>query len=334
MDCVPSLNLPNPDITMKHWSLASIPPHDWTLCLDVEGYFDHEHEPERIAEEGFTRPVPVGERDVALTVAFNGDPETPEFHVRAEEDLDSEEVEQANRHLARILGTDLDLRPLYEKAGEDPLLGPILSELYGLKRMSRATLFEDFLIRIVEMRLSHKPTARKMMYRIREAYGSTVMWRGKPLAAWPRPHQLMSADPARIRTLGPTVRKGEYMAGFAADLAGGAIDMEWLDRRASPDEFLEVMQGVRGVGPSASQDLMLYRPRTDATFPSNRQKGAETGLRKWIILSYGGDPDRTTEEEFQTMIAPWKGHEASGIEFLYVNWLMNEKRRRHARKKG
>ena len=318
---------------MKHWTLPSTPPHDWTLCLDVEGYFDHEHDPERLAEEGFARPVPVGERDVMLTVRFNDDPEAPEFHVQAEEELSDAEVEAANRSLARILGTDLDLRPLYERAGDDPLLGPILRDLYGLKRMSRASLFEDFLIRIVEMRLSHKPTARKMMFKIREAYGSTVVGKGgRTVPAWPRPHQLMSADPARIRSLGPTLRKGEYMAGFAADIAGGVIDLAWLDREADPAAFLETMQGVRGVGPSSSQDLMLYRPRTDAVFPSTMQKGRETGLRKWIILSYGGDPDRTSEEAFQSMIAAWRGQEAAAIEFLYVNWLMTEKKRRHARK--
>ena len=28
---------------MSSWTLKSIPPHDWFLCLDVESYFDHEH---------------------------------------------------------------------------------------------------------------------------------------------------------------------------------------------------------------------------------------------------------------------------------------------------
>ncbi|MDX1637160.1 MAG: hypothetical protein R3281_04260 [Balneolaceae bacterium] len=42
---------------MSSWTLPSTPPHDWFLCLDIEQYFDHEHDPETIFDEGFTRPM-------------------------------------------------------------------------------------------------------------------------------------------------------------------------------------------------------------------------------------------------------------------------------------
>lgn len=344
---------------MTQWILPSIPPHDWTLCLDIESYFDHEHDIERISDEGFIRPIRVGDRgtvgahdaigagaagaaakgaiakaastdgrDVAVKVFFNGDPEHPEFHIHCEEDLSKAEIEDANRSLSRILGTELDTRPLYDQASEDRVLGPILTELYGFKRMARASLFEDILNRIVEMRMAHKPTARKMMYKLREAYASTVSVDGRTLAGWPRPTDLMGADPARIRSLGPTLRKGEYIAGLSSEIVGGVFDMGWLDRQASPQEFLQEIAKIRGIGPSASQDLMLYRPRTDAHFPSTRQKGQETGLRKWVLLSYGRDPDTTSDAEFERILTPWRGQESAGIEFLYANWVMNHKKRR------
>ena len=120
---------------MSNWKLESIPPHDWFLCLDIGSYFDHEHDPETIFEEGFLRPIHLGERDIATRTFFNGDPDNPVFHVESEESLDTDEIEEANRQLARILGTDLDIRPLYDQAGDDPVLGPKLEELYGLKRM-------------------------------------------------------------------------------------------------------------------------------------------------------------------------------------------------------
>jgi DNA-3-methyladenine glycosylase II len=313
---------------MSSWTLKSIPPHDWFICLDIDNYFDHEHDPEKIFEEGFTRPVPLDDRDVMATVFFNGDPEKPEFHIQTAEDLSKEEIGQANRALARIFGTNMDLRPLYDRAARDSVLGPKLSEFYGLKRMSRATLMEDMVNRIIQMQLSHKPTARKMVWKVREAYGTHLVHDGKTVPAWPRPFQLAKADPAQIRKMGPTLRKGEYIVGLAQDMLAGEVDLEYLDREASPQEFYDRISKIRGVGPTSAQDLMLFRESTEAIFPSNKSKGEEKGLRKWIIMSYGGDPSDTTDEEFKKMIQDWKGYEAAAIEFLFVNWVISYKKKK------
>lgn len=317
---------------MSSWTLKSTPPHDWFLCLDAEQYFDHEHDPEKMFKEGFTRPIPAGERDVVVTAFFNGDPEDPEFHLESPEALDRQQIDVANRSLARIFGTNLDLRPLYEQAAGDPVLEPLMSEFYGFKRMARANLFEDTINRIIGMRLSHKPTARKMVYDVRKNYGSLVHGRGTSLPAWPRPHQLVKADPMSIRKLGPTKRKGEFIIGFAEDLLSGERDLQHLET-CPPAEFYETISKVRGVGPTSAQQLMLFRERPDAVFPSNKSKGSEKGLRKWIILSYGGDPDTASEEEFRQMTANWEGYEAAALEFMFINWVVSEKEKKQNRRK-
>jgi 3-methyladenine DNA glycosylase/8-oxoguanine DNA glycosylase len=309
---------------MSSWTLPSIPPHDWFLCLDLQSYFDHEHDPEKIYEEGFTRPIPVGEPDVIVTVFFNGDPEHPEFHIESAEALSKEEIELANKSLAKIFGTEMDLRPLYEQAQKDSVIGPLLSELYGLKRMTRATLFEDILYRIVQMQMNHKPTAKKMMFKVREAYGTALMFGKKPLPAWPRPHQLMKADPANIRKLGPTLRKGQYLVGLANDIVAGTVDMDHL-MQCEPHVFYDEITSIKGIGPTSGQDLMMMRGRTDAVFPSNKKSGKETGLRRWIIHSYGKNPDTLSEKHFQELIKNWNGYEAAALEFLYASYILKEK---------
>lgn len=311
---------------MSSWTLKSIPPHDWYICLDIDPYFDHEHNPEAIFEEGFTRPLPLDERDIVVTIFFNGDPENPEFHISSPEELTKDEIRQANQRIARILGTNLDLRPLYDQADGDEVLGAKLTEFYGLKRMARATLLEDVMNRIIQMRLSHKPTAKKMAFKVREAYGTHLTHDGKTLPAWPRPFQLAKADPAQIRKLGPTLRKGEFLIGLAQDILAGEVDMQWLDQEATPDEFFETISKVRGIGPTSAQDLMLFRETTEAVFPSNLQKGEEKGLRRWIIMSYDGDPAKTSEKQFQKMIKNWRRFEAAAIEFLFVNWMISQKK--------
>ena len=256
---------------MSEWSLTSTPPHDWYLCLDVSSYFDFEHEPEHMFQTGFIRPVPIGDRDTVLTIRFNGDPESPEFFISCKESLSQEEIECASQHLTKILGLEMDLRKLYDRAANDPVLGPKLSDYYGLKRMTRATLFEDIQNRIVEMQMNHKPTAKKMMYRIREQYGTLLDHDGGSLAAWPRPHELMKADPHNIRALGPTLRKGQYLTGLAQDIVAGTTDMHWLTT-CDPVTAYNTLIKIKGIGPTAAQDLIMMRGRTDAVFPSNKKK--------------------------------------------------------------
>ncbi|WP_018127031.1 DNA-3-methyladenine glycosylase family protein [Balneola vulgaris] len=317
---------------MSSWTLKSIPPHDWFLCLDVESYFDHEHDPETIFEEGFTRPIPIGDRDVVITVFFNGDPDAPEFHIECKESLSKEDIDEANVSLKKILGTEMDTRPLYDQASDDPLLADKLSELYGLKRMTRANLFEDIQNRIVEMQMNHKPTAKKMMFAIREAYGAALTHNGKNLPSWPRPHQLMKADPANIRKLGPTLRKGQYLVELSHNIVGGETDMDYI-MNCDPTTAYEELTNIKGIGPTAAQDIMMMRARTDAVFPSNKKKDEEKGLRRWIIWSYGGDPHNTTEEEFQQMIQNWQGQESAALEFLHVNYVIKEKEQKAKAKK-
>lgn len=313
---------------MSAWTLKSIPPHDWFICLDIDSYFDYEHEPEKIFEEGFTRPISLNDRDLVVTVFFNGNPEKPEFRVETDESLTKDEIKQANGVLARILGTNIDLRPFYDQASGDPVLGPNLQEFYGLKRMARGSLLEDIINRIIQMRLSHKPTAKKMVFKVREAYGAHLQYNGEKMPAWPRPFQLAKANPAQIRKLGPTLKKGEYLVGLAQDILAGEIDLDYLDKKAGPMEFYESISEVKGIGPTTAQDLMLFREQTDAAFPSNITKGEEKGLRRWIIMSYGGDPSNTSEEKFQSMIKNWKGYEAAAIEFLFVNWVISSKKKK------
>lgn len=308
------------------WSLPSIPPHDFYISLDVDAYFDHEHDPVVIPEHGFIRPIALEDRDVIVTVFFNGDVEAPVFSVEASENLTTGEKAHVDTVLARILGTDLDVRPLYDQATDDPVLTPLIQEYYGLKRMSRGNFFEDALNRIIKTQIQHAPTARKMVYDVREAYSASLEGLKGPVAGWPQPVRMASADPYQMKKYRLSLRKGEYLVGLASELISSQLDMQELEIM-EPESFYNRLISIRGIGPTTAQDLMFFRNRTDAVFPSHITKGHETGLRKWIIRSYGGEPDHCGEAEFQEMIKTWKGNEAAALEFLYVNWVVSEKRR-------
>ncbi len=313
------------------WKLESIPPHDFFISLDIDSYFDKEHDPFEIPEKGMLRPIPLKDRDIAVRIHFNGEVESPVFHIECEEPLDDADIETANRSLSRILGTSMDLRPLYEQAAGDPVLSPMFTEARGFKRMARANLFEDAVNRIIIAQIQHKPTAKKMVYGVREQYGSRLEGSFGRVSAWPRPFQLMKADPVTLKKHGLSLRKGEYIVGLAHLLVSGELSLDELETMP-PDLFYETATGIRGIGPTTAQDLMLFRARPDAAFPSTVTKGEEKGLRRWIIYSYGGDPNNTSEAEFQDIIRSWKGFEALALEYLYLKYVLGEKQKRY--KKG
>lgn len=82
------------------------------------------------------------------------------------------------------------------------------------------------------------------------------------------------------------------------------------------------------MAPTSAQQLMLFRERTDAVFPSNKKKDKEKGLRKWIALSYNEDPNSVSEKEFNQITKNWHGYEAAALEFLFMSWILKQKEKK------
>ncbi len=307
--------------------IAARAPHDFYLTFDVVDYFDAEHDDfESIFETGLVRPLTLADRDVLSVIHFNGDPESPEFDVSFPGyELSEDELSEAEAQVRRIVGADLDLGALMEQAGDDPLLGPLMTEHYGFRRVARANLWEDAFDDIIRTRISHRPTAKRMAQDVRKAYGTHFEFNGKDYYAYPRPSAILGADPEQWRDdWGISRRKAQYVTGLAQEIVDGVTKLEDLEA-LDPDAFYERIQQVKGIGPSTAQELMLKRGRPDASFPSNEKKGQEKGLRRWIMYSYGLDPDSTSEKQFQSITKAWRGYEALAISFLYINYVMNEK---------
>lgn len=308
------------------WKVSSTPPHDWFLCLEINAYFDYEHDVERIPETGFIRSIPLKNKDIICAIHFNGDPDSPEFHIESSEWLSKEEVKEASMVLDRMLGLSIDLKPLLDRASNDEVLGGLLMEFYGFKRLARATLFEEATNRIIQTQIAHRPTARKMVFGVRQAYGSKIEFKGEARVCWPRPQQFIGADPVNMKKYGLSLRKGEYVIGLAHEFVSGNVSEKQLESLA-PSDFYTRLRAIRGIGPTTAQDLLLYRNRPDAIFPSNLIKGQERGLRRWIILSYGRDPDQTSEEKFSQLIKSWDGFQACALEYLFMNWVVSERKK-------
>ncbi len=309
--------------------LASKPPHDFTLTLDVTDYFEEEYDVEEIYEGGFARPLRLSERDVLVVATFNEDPDAPGFTLSLpEQDAPStEEQAEIMRGMGRVLGSELDYDAFLEAVSDDPVLGPIAHRHVGFKRLSRADFYEDTIRLVIRTRIAHEKTKRKMVRAVREAYGTTFQWRGRSYFAYPRPEVLAEVDPADLRDHGLSKRKGEYITGLAKMVVDGELDLAEIEL-ADPQTFHDLALTIRGVGPSSAQFLMLRRNRSDAAFMTRDDPGA-SGLLRWFLPRYGIDPKEADPEAVDAVLSRWEGFEAMVSHTLYYDHVIADLEKAH-----
>ncbi|AWV90508.1 DNA-3-methyladenine glycosylase family protein [Bradymonas sediminis] len=318
--------------------ISSQPPHDFFLTLDVDEYFEAEDDPIEIAERGLVRGLNLSDRSVLAVIRYNQNPVEPVFEVELPEQDSPTKAEEAEieRLVGRIVGSKIDLTAFEAAVADDPVLGPIVEEHYGFKRLARSCFFEDAMRHIVRTRISHDPTRRRMVQDIRKAWGTGFEWQGRQYYSYPRPEVLAAVDPEDFRAFGISARKGEYVVGLAASIASGEIDQDALEKM-SAEEFWEVVNGIRGIGPATAQALMFRRNRADSNFmaqrsTSSKNRGQEVGYRRWLFSIYGidpHDPDAVTEEAYEKIRANWRGFEAPVWHYLFYHWLMESKAAEH-----
>jgi hypothetical protein len=72
---------------------------------------------------------------------------------------------------------------------------------------------------------------------------------------------------------------------------------------------------------------MLRRNRNDGFFPSDLTNGREKGIRRWLLMHYGEDP-QAPDEVFQAIHDKWRGFESLVSSYLYYDHVMTQKEER------
>ena len=156
------------------------------------------------------------------------------------------------KRLARwIIFADLDLRPFYRIAASHPVLGPITKELYGLKPIRPASLFEMLVIAITEQQIS-MAAAYRIRKRIIERYGERV----NGLWVFPTPRRLSESSVAELMRCGLSQRKAEYVKGVANEVTDGLLDLDRLETMSDEDVRFLLLQ-IRGLGPWSAEYFLV-----------------------------------------------------------------------------
>lgn len=163
----------------------------------------------------------------------------------------------------------------------DPVLGRWIAHAgpCSLTRERSGTHFGALARSIVYQQLSGKAAAT-IHGRFEDLYGGRA----------PEPKELVKTPHERLRGVGLSVRKAEYLQGLAADVLRGAVPMDRLD--AMPDDaVIAALTQVRGIGEWTAQMFLMFRLGRPDVLPT-LDLAVQTAVKRLYKLRTHPTPQR------------------------------------------
>jgi DNA-3-methyladenine glycosylase II len=183
----------------------------------------------------------------------------------------------------RYMGGPFDLDSFTAFAATDPVLGPLVERLRGLRPPLAPDPWESLVTSITAQQVSLH-AAFAIRNRFIQAFGE----RFERAYAFPTRERLVAAEPEELLALGFSRRKAEYVVG----LARSELDLDGL--ALLPDEEVKArLVALPGIGEwTADWFLARHLARPDA-WPAG-----DLGLRKAVLHFYGEEDTRAAGDRF------------------------------------
>lgn len=200
--------------------------------------------------------------------------------------------------LERLLGIRVDLGAFYRFAHRDARLAPLAQLFRGAKPPRFPSLFETLVNAIACQQLT-LTVGITLLNRLAAGCGRGVPGRHGAVHAFPRPEDLVGADPASLRRLGFSGQKTRALLELAQ--AAGSQGLSERQLRALDDAAAVAhLCRIRGVGRWSAEYALLRGLGRLHVFPGD-DVGARNNLRRWLGLdpSLGYDGVRRVLDAWQ-----------------------------------
>jgi len=199
----------------------------------------------------------------------------------------------------RLFNLDVDLVAADTALGDDPLIGPRIALLPGLRPVGAWDPLEVGVRAIIGQQVS-VAGASTIAGRLVERVGTEVPGLAQLglTHVFPSPDTLAEAD---LGGIGLTGARMDAIRSFAASVAAGSLR---LDRSVPLDHLVASLVAVPGIGPWTAHYLALRLGEPDA-FPAG-----DLGLRRSIECLGGSRLDPRGMTALADRWRPWRGHAA------------------------
>jgi DNA-3-methyladenine glycosylase II len=160
-------------------------------------------------------------------------------------------------------------KALFHLKKSDPVLSAIIERVGAYKIQYREPVFQTLVRSIVYQQLSGK-AAGTIFGRLADAVGEPFT-----------PQAILRLTPVRMRKLGLSRQKIEYIRDLAKRTLAGEIDFTALDK-LTDEEIIERMTAVKGVGVWTVHMFLMFALRRPNVLPVG-----DLGVRSAIQKAYG-----------------------------------------------
>lgn len=209
-----------------------------------------------------------------------------------------------------MVNAGLDLGPFYRLASGHPVLERLTVELEGLKPFKPPDLFSMLVIAITEQQIS-MTAAHSIRARFVRGFGTPV----GDLFAYPRPRDVEGVSVERLKSIGLSRRKAEYIREIARMISSGEIEPEsW--RGMKMEELAEELGRIPGVGEWTIEYLMVRGLGNYDVVPAT-----DLGIKR-VVGSCLGEGDPASPEEVEELLERWSPYRGLAVFYLVAgDWL-------------
>jgi DNA-3-methyladenine glycosylase II len=267
----------------------------------------------------FHRALHVEGRWYGYRLRWTGGPDGTRLTVSLPKAARARAVDAAVAEVRHICGLDLDVAGFYRAAHEDPVLGGLVSQLYGLRPTLSPGAFEMLVGSVCaqQVNLAFAFTVRGRLVR---RFGVPVPLDGDTVYGFPEPSVVARASVAELRNMQLTTRKAEYIVGLARAIVSGELDVEAL-RTQTNEEIIQTLTTVRGLGRWTAEWFLARGLGRGDVCPAG-----DLGVRKAFAHFYHRGRE-VSEETIRRRAAKWRSHQNLAVHYLLAGQRLGAKTR-------
>ena len=231
-------------------------PYDFNLSASFATYGGGRYAADLFEDGKFRRAIHSEEGPVLVGVENCGNVSEPLLSIRLTgESISSKTADHLTETACRLVGAHVDLGPFYDAVKHDDAVGFLAGRFHGLGIPQTSTPFEAIVLAILGQQISGH-VARVLREGIVDTLGDSVEFGGTVYRTFPSPGAIAEAGPERLRSIGLSVRKSEYIYDIAAQTVSGKLNLGSLSDLPAEEIVAELVK-LRGVGPWTAHWLLI-----------------------------------------------------------------------------
>ena len=217
-------------------------------------------------------------------------------------ETDAAGEEHIRNFITKWLHLDGDMRPFYDFASKDALLGPLVRDFHGLRLVGIPDLFEAITWTITGQQIN-LTFAYTLKQRLVQAFGYVLEEGGHTYHLYPHPAVIAAVQPETLTAMQFSRSKAEALIRVAKLMASGELS-ETKIAAQSFEEARSTLTAIKGIGPwSANYVLMKFAQHPQAL--PLEDAGLHNALKARLHLAA-----KPTLTEVKTITQHWQQHAA------------------------